>query len=85
MFTTLIRIIIIFLIVLTLVRLMGKRQIGELQPFELVIMLIFADIATIPMTDSSVPLLVGVIPLIALVLLQFFCHYYREKVYYFKK
>ena len=85
MFTTLIRIIIIFLIILTLVRLMGKRQIGELQPFELVIMLIFADIATIPMTDSSVPLLVGVIPLIALVLLQFFLSLLSRKSLLFQK
>ncbi len=64
---------------------MGKRQIGELQPFELVIMLIFADIATIPMTDSTVPLLIGMIPLIALVLLQFFLSLLSRKSLFFQK
>lgn len=72
MFTNLLRITIVYIVVLTLVRVMGKRQIGELQPFELVIMLIFADIATIPMTDNSIPLLSGIIPIITLVFLQFF-------------
>ena len=85
MFTILLRVIIIYLIVLALVRLMGKRQIGELQPFELVIMLIFADIATIPMTDSTVPLLIGIIPLIALVLLQFFLSLLSRKSLFFQK
>ena len=72
MFVNLLRISIVYLIVLALVRLMGKRQIGEMQPFELVITLIFADIATIPMTDNSIPLLTGIIPIITLVFLQYF-------------
>lgn len=84
MFTTLIRVIIIYLVVLALVRLMGKRQIGEIQPFELVIMLIFADLATIPMTDSSVPLLLGIIPLVTLVLLQFFLSLISRKSIFFQ-
>ena len=84
MFTTLIRVIIIYLVVLALVRLMGKRQIGELQPFELVIMLIFADLATIPMTDSSVPLLLGIIPLVTLVLLQYFLSLVSRKSIFFQ-
>ncbi len=85
MFTIVLRVIIIFLIVLILVRLMGKRQLGELQPFELVIMLIFADIATIPMTDSSVPLLLGVIPLITLVLLQYLLSLMSRKSIFLQK
>lgn len=85
MFTNLLRITIIYLVVLALVRLMGKRQIGETQPFELVIMLIFADIATIPMTDSSIPLLSGIIPLITLVLLQFFLSLISRKSVFFQK
>ena len=50
---------------------MGKRQIGEMQPFELVITLIFADLATIPMADSSLPLIHGIIPIIALCLVHY--------------
>lgn len=45
---------------------MGKRQIGEMQPFELVITLIIADLATIPMAETALPLIQGVIPLITL-------------------
>ena len=50
---------------------MGKRQIGEMQPFELVLTLIIADLATIPMAVVSVPVLHGIIPLFTLVILHF--------------
>lgn len=50
---------------------MGKRQLGELQPFEFVITLIIADLATIPMAEINIPLLHGIIPLITLTLVQF--------------
>ena len=46
---------------------MGKRQIGEMQPFELVITLIIADLATIPMAETTLPLIQGIIPLVTLV------------------
>ncbi len=64
------RSIIIFLILLVVVRLMGKRQIGEMQPFELVITLIIADLATIPMADASTPLLYGVVGIVTLFILH---------------
>jgi len=64
---------------------MGKRQIGELQPFELVITLIFADVATIPMADTSIPLLNGIIPLVTLVVLQFFLSFLSRKSRYIRK
>ena len=54
-----------------LIRFMGKRQIGEMQPFEFVVTLVIADLATIPMTDTALPLLHGVIPLITLVCLHY--------------
>lgn len=85
MFIILLRVTIIFLVVLLLIRLMGKRQIGEMQPFELVIMLIFADIATMPMADMSVPLLNAIIPLATLVLLQFFLSFLARKSIFFRK
>ena len=53
-------------------RIMGKRQLGEMQPFELVITLLIADIATLPMTQTSMPILFGVVPLTALVIIHFF-------------
>lgn len=52
-------------------RLMGKRQLGQMQPFELVLTLIIADLATIPMAEVSVPVLHGIVPLLTLVILHF--------------
>lgn len=71
MLTIVIRAIIIYLVVLFLYRLMGKRQLGQMQPFELVLTLIIADLATIPMADVSMPVLHGIVPLLTLVILHF--------------
>lgn len=71
MLTIIIRSIIIYLIVLFLFRIMGKRQLGQMQPFELVLTLIIADLATIPMAEVGVPVLHGIIPLFTLVILHF--------------
>ena len=60
----------IFLALLAVMRLMGKRQIGEMQPFEFVITLLIAELACIPMADVSIPLLYG----IASVVTIFFLH-----------
>ena len=72
MINMLIRSLIIYLIVFIAVRLMGKRQIGEMQPFELVITLIIADLACIPMAELAVPLSHGIIPIITLVVVHYF-------------
>jgi uncharacterized membrane protein YcaP (DUF421 family) len=49
---------------------MGKRQIGEMQPFELIVTLIIADLACIPMADVSIPLIYGIVSILALFLLH---------------
>ncbi len=51
-------------------RLMGKRQIGQLQPFELVIAIMIADLATTPMESLDMPLWRGMLPLMVTVVLQ---------------
>ena len=71
MLTIIIRSIIIYIVVLFLFRIMGKRQLGQMQPFELVLTLIIADLATIPMAEIGVPVLHGIIPLFTLVVLHF--------------
>ncbi len=71
MLTIVFRAIIIYLVVLFLYRLMGKRQLGQMQPFELVLTLIIADLATIPMAEVSVPVLHGIVPVLTLVILHF--------------
>ena len=59
----------IFLTLMAVMRLMGKRQIGEMQPFEFVITLIVADLACIPMADVSIPLVYGIVAILTLFLL----------------
>lgn len=71
MFIVFLRVFIIYITVLIFLRIMGKRQIGEMQPYEVVITLIIADLATLPMSDTSIPLLNGVLPLAILVLIHF--------------
>lgn len=70
MFVIFLRTLIIFLTLIVLMRLMGKRQIGEMQPFEFVITLIIADLACIPMADVSIPLIYGLVAIIGLFLLH---------------
>lgn len=71
MFIVFLRVLIIYITVLIFLRMMGKRQIGEMQPYELVITLIIADIATLPMSDNNIPLLNGILPLGILVIIHF--------------
>ena len=60
------RTIILYLFIIAGVRLMGKRQVGELEPSELVLALIIADLAAVPMQDYGIPLLSGIIPILTL-------------------
>ena len=62
-----IRAIILYIIVIFSVRLMGKRQIGELQPSELVITILVSNIATLPLEDLNIPLTMGILPILSLV------------------
>lgn len=65
-----VRTAIVFFVLLVIMRLMGKRQIGEMQPFELVITLLISELACIPMADASVPLLYGVISVVTIFVLH---------------
>lgn len=67
MFVVLIRSLILYILVIFAVRLMGKRQLGELQPSELVITILISNIATLPIEDVNIPVIVGVTPILALV------------------
>ena len=79
MLTIFFRAIIIYFGVLLFIRLMGKRQIGEMQPFELVITIIIADLATAPMSQTSIPLLHGLIPVATLVVLHYLISLFSRK------
>ena len=70
MLISIIRTLILYAFVILAVRLMGKRQISDLQPSELVVTLVVSDIAAIPMANTSQPLLSGIIPVLILVSLE---------------
>ena len=60
------RTIILYTFIIAGIRLMGKRQVGELEPSELVLALLIADLAAVPMQDFGIPLLTGLIPILTL-------------------
>lgn len=61
-----VRAIILYIVVFITTRLMGKREIGQLQPFEVVISIMIANLATIPMSDTGVPIVSGLVPIMGL-------------------
>ncbi len=84
MATLVLRSVIIYCIVLIAVRLMGKRQIGDMQPFELVATLILADLACIPMSDVSIPIVFGIVPLLTLVVVHYCLTFLNRKSMHFR-
>ena len=70
MLITLIRTILLYILVLIVMRLMGKREIGQLQPFELAISIMIADLASIPMSDTGIPISNGIIPILGLLVMH---------------
>lgn len=70
MFVVLIRTVVLYLLIIVGIRLLGKHQIGQLEPSELVLTLIIADLASVPMQDNGIPLLSGLIPIVVLLCLS---------------
>ena len=70
MFIVLIRTVLLYALVILVIRLMGKRQIGELQPYEFVITIMISDLAALPMQDTRLPLVLGIIPIVTLLFLK---------------
>ncbi len=65
-----VRTIILYILVLVVMRFMGKREIGQLQPFELAISIMIADLATIPMSEPGIPISNGIIPILGLLVMH---------------
>ena len=70
MIITFVRTIISYIFVIFALRIMGKRQIGELQPTELVVAIMISDLAAVPMGDTAIPLWNGLIPILTLVVAE---------------
>ena len=73
------RTIILYIIVLIVMRFMGKREIGQLQPFELAISIMIADLATIPMAEPGIPISNGIIPILGLLVMHLTISYINLK------
>lgn len=65
-----IRTVILYILLMAAMRLMGKRQLGELQPSELVVTLLLSDLAAVPMQENGLPLFNGVLPILVLVSME---------------
>lgn len=65
-----VRTIIIYFLVLCVMRFMGKREIGQMQPFELVISMMIADLGATPMSDVGIPIIYGIIPILSLLMMH---------------
>ena len=70
MLITFFRSIVLYIVVLIVMRLMGKREIGQLQPFELAISIMIADLASIPMTEIGIPIFNGIVPILGLLVMH---------------
>lgn len=75
MVTAFVRTILLYFIIMLGLRLMGKRQIGELEPAELVLTMLISDLAAVPMQDFGIPLLNGVVPIVTLLALSMLLSY----------
>lgn len=70
MFNVIIKTVLIYFFAMFVMRLMGKRQAGELQPFELIIAVMIAEVAATPMDSPGVPITYGIIPVVVLLLMH---------------
>lgn len=85
MLITFIRAIILYIVVLIVMRLMGKREIGQLQPFELAISIMIADLASVPMSELGIPLTNGIVPILALLVIYMIISILNMKSVNFRK
>lgn len=73
------RTLILYALVVIFMRISGKQQIGQLQPYELVVAIMIADLVAIPMQNKGIPLLSGIIPVLTLLVSQLFLSYLSMK------
>lgn len=74
-----IRTLLLYIAVIFSLRIMGKRQLGELQPSELVVAIMISDLATVPMASVDIPLLAGVVPVLTLIIAEVIASYLSLK------
>ena len=85
MVITLFRTIVLYLVVIFSLRIMGKRQIGELQPGELVITILISECAAAPIQDLNRPVISGIVSIFSLVILEITLSFLTMKIPFFRK
>ena len=85
MISTVLRTIILYIIVTLAIRLMGKRQIGDMQPNELVVTLLISEIAAIPLQDTDQPVFIGILAILVLVFLEIIVSILSMKSFFVRK
>lgn len=85
MLMSVLRTAVLYFVVVFCIRIMGKRQIGELQPSELVVTILISELAAIPMQDLNRPITNGVITILVLVLLEILLSTLTMKSMFFRK
>ena len=85
MITALFRTVILYFVLIVGLRLTGKRQIGELEPNELVLTMLLSDLAAVPMQDFGIPLINGVLPIATLLSLSMLLSYFSLRSVRFRK
>ena len=85
MIITIVRTVVVYFFVTLGIRLMGKRQIGDMQPNELAVTLLISEIAAIPLQDNSQPVLNGIVAIFMLVIIEIFLSVITMKSVKFRK
>ena len=80
-----IRTAILYILITVSLRLMGRRQVGELQPSELVITMLISNLAALPIEDRGLPLITGIVPIISLVCFEIFISYIMKDSVFWRK
>ena len=70
MLISFIRTVILYSILIAVIRLMGKRQLGEMEPMEFVVTMLLANLAAVPMQETGIPLLAGLIPILVVLSME---------------
>ncbi|MBR4878960.1 MAG: DUF421 domain-containing protein [Clostridia bacterium] len=85
MFIPFVRTLILYIIVIAAIRMMGKRQVGEMQPSELVITILVSAVASVPMQNLDIPLSYGIIPILTLISAEIFVSFLSLKIPKFRE
>jgi len=80
-----IRTVVLYLVLIGVIRLLGKRQLGQMEPSEIVVTMLVADLASIPMQDGAIPLLSGLVPILTVLGLELLLSYLSMRSIRFRK